>query len=129
MCYITLFSFFPLSLSIFFPSPLYAHSPLTQLRPFIFTAIFCSFLMQPSCLLLFFSTWYTYKMEPAGTQIVYFVSVALCPVTDFCYNILGRILKVMFCIYLRTNSDLCHLQHKLIGFYNPDEKCLQRGTD
>jgi len=34
-----------------------------------------------------------------------------------------------FCIYLRTNSDLCHLQHKLIGFYNRDEKCLQRGTD
>ena len=32
-------------------------------------------------------------------------------------------------IYLRTNSDLCHLQHKLIGFYNRDEKCLQRGTD
>jgi len=21
------------------------------------------------------------------------------------------------------------LQHKLIGYYNPDEKCLQRGTD
>jgi len=35
----------------------------------------------------------------------------------------------MFCIYLRTNSDLCHLQHKLIGFYNRNEKCLQRGTD
>jgi hypothetical protein len=35
----------------------------------------------------------------------------------------------VFCIYLRTNSDLCHLQHKLIGFYNGDEKCLQRGTD
>jgi len=35
----------------------------------------------------------------------------------------------VFCIYLRTNSDLCHLQHKLIGFYNPDEKCLQRGTN
>jgi len=33
------------------------------------------------------------------------------------------------CVYLRTNSDLCHLQRKLIGFYNPDEKCLQRGTD
>jgi hypothetical protein len=31
--------------------------------------------------------------------------------------------------YLRTNSDLCHLQHKLIGFYNRDDKCLQRGTD
>jgi len=24
---------------------------------------------------------------------------------------------------------LCHLQHKLIGFYNRDEKRLQRGTD
>jgi hypothetical protein len=24
---------------------------------------------------------------------------------------------------------LCHLQHKLIAFYNPDENCLQRGTD
>jgi len=35
----------------------------------------------------------------------------------------------VFCIYLRTNSDLCHLQHKVIGFYNRDEKCLQRGTD
>jgi len=35
----------------------------------------------------------------------------------------------MFSIYLRTNSDLCHLQHKLIGFYNRDEKYLQRGTD
>ena len=32
-------------------------------------------------------------------------------------------------IYLRTNSDLCHLQHKQFGFYNRDEKCLQRGTD
>jgi len=27
----------------------------------------------------------------------------------------------VFCVYLRTNSDLCHLQHKLIGFYNPDK--------
>jgi hypothetical protein len=24
---------------------------------------------------------------------------------------------------------LCHLHHKLIGFYNRDEKCLLRGTD
>jgi hypothetical protein len=24
---------------------------------------------------------------------------------------------------------LCHLQYKQIGFYNRDEKCLQRGTD
>ena len=35
----------------------------------------------------------------------------------------------LFCIYLRTNSDLCHLHHKLIGFYNRDEKCLLRGTN
>jgi len=27
----------------------------------------------------------------------------------------------VFCIHLRTNSDLCHLQHKLISFYSPDE--------
>jgi len=35
----------------------------------------------------------------------------------------------VFCIYLRTNSDLCHLQHKLIGFYNRVENYLLRGTD
>jgi hypothetical protein len=35
----------------------------------------------------------------------------------------------VFCIYLRTNSDLCHFQHKLTGFYNRDEKCSQRGTE
>jgi len=35
----------------------------------------------------------------------------------------------MFCIYLRTNSDLCHLQHKLVGFYNPGKERLLRGTD
>jgi len=35
----------------------------------------------------------------------------------------------VFWIYLRTNSDLYHLHYKLIGFYNRDEKCLQRGTD
>ena len=35
----------------------------------------------------------------------------------------------VFCIYLRTYSDLCHLHHKPIGFYNRDEKCLLRGTN
>jgi len=34
----------------------------------------------------------------------------------------------VFCIFLRTNNDLCHLQHKLNGFYNRDEKCFLRGT-
>ena len=24
---------------------------------------------------------------------------------------------------------MCHLHHKLIGFYNRDEKCLLRGTN
>ena len=38
-------------------------------------------------------------------------------------------LYLCVCIYLRTNSDLCHLQHKLIGFYNRDEKCLLQGTN
>ena len=37
----------------------------------------------------------------------------------------------MIFIYLRKCLfwDLCHLHHKPIGFYNLDEKCLQRGTD
>jgi len=35
----------------------------------------------------------------------------------------------VFYIYLSTNSNLCHLQHKLTGFCNRDKKCLQRGTD
>ena len=35
----------------------------------------------------------------------------------------------VFCICLRTNSNLCHLQYKLTGFYNRDEKCLLRGTN
>jgi hypothetical protein len=35
----------------------------------------------------------------------------------------------MFCIYLRTNNDLYHLNPQLVSFYNRDEKCLQRGTE
>jgi hypothetical protein len=40
-------------------------------------------------------------------------------------------LYVYLCVsyYPRIKSDLCHLQHKPYGFYNQDEKCLQRGTD
>ena len=57
----------------------------------------------------------TFQSLPTGLT---FNDCTLCP----------RCIYV-FCIYLRTNSDLCHLQHKLIGFYNRDEKCLQRGTD
>jgi len=38
-------------------------------------------------------------------------------------------LRWVFCTDLRADSDLCHLQHKLISFYNRGGKCLQRGTD
>ena len=32
-------------------------------------------------------------------------------------------------LYLsESKNDLCHLQYKLIGFYNRDEKCLLRGA-
>ena len=55
-------------------------------------------------------------------EIILKISFTLLP--DF-----GVVNIYVFCIYLRTNSDLCHLQHKLIGFYNRDEKCLLRGTN
>jgi len=58
-----------------------------------------------------------YWLRDAPTSLT-FNNRTLCP---HCVYVFG--------IYLRTNSDLCHLQHKLIGFYNRDEKCLQRGTD
>ena len=66
---------------------------------------------------------------------------------SFCLNLLtptGHVMQQQFniqqlyvlptlrlCIlYLSENKqDLCHLQHKLIGFYNRDEKCLLRGTN
>jgi len=35
----------------------------------------------------------------------------------------------LFCIYLRTNSDLYNLYNKLINFYNREEKSLLRGTN
>ena len=40
-----------------------------------------------------------------------------------------NIIIIVCVLYLRTNSDLCHLHHKLIGFYNRVEKCLLRGTN
>jgi hypothetical protein len=43
-------------------------------------------------------------------QVKYFNNCTFCP---YCIYV--------FCICLRTNSDLCHLQHELIGFYNQDE--------
>jgi hypothetical protein len=40
-----------------------------------------------------------------------------------------RSFHTVFCICLRTKSGLCHLHKKLIGFYNQNEKCLQRDMD
>jgi hypothetical protein len=61
-------------------------------------------------------------LNPTGygmhQQVEYFKNFKLCPHCIY-----------VFCISLRTNSDVYHLQHKLIGFYNRDKKCLQRGTD
>jgi hypothetical protein len=65
---------------------------------------------------------YINLLKPTGhvnhQQVEYFNNSTLCPHCIY-----------VFCIYLRTNSDLCHLQHKQIGFYNRDEKCLLRGKD
>ena len=58
-----------------------------------------------------------YWLRDAATSLT-FNNCTLCPHCIY-----------VFCIYLRKNSDLCHLQHKLIGFYSRDKKCLQRGTD
>ena len=62
----------------------------------------------------------TFQTLPATwcTNSLTFNNCTLCPHCVY-----------VFCIYLRTNSDLCHLQHKLIGFYNGDEKCLLHGTN
>jgi len=44
---------------------------------------------------------------------------------------LYALLTLYLCVlYLSENKQrLCPLGHKLIAFYNRDEKCLQRGTD
>jgi hypothetical protein len=60
-------------------------------------------------------------LKPTGygmhQQVEYFNNCTLCPLCIY-----------VFCICLKTNSDLCHLHKKLSGFYSRDEKCLQRGT-
>jgi len=65
----------------------------------------------------FFKLFKTYWLCDAPTGLT-FNNCTLCPHRIY-----------VFCIYMRTNSELYHLQHKLIGFYNRDEKFLQRGTD
>jgi hypothetical protein len=55
-------------------------------------------------------TFKAYLLRDASTSLT-FKNYTPCP-------------HYVFSVYLRTNSDLCHLQHKLIGFYNRDVKCL-----
>ena len=38
-------------------------------------------------------------------------------------------LPLVFCTDIRTDSDFCFIQHKLIGFYNCGRKCLLCGTN
>ena len=38
-------------------------------------------------------------------------------------------LRWVFFTDIRTDSDLCLINHQLIGFYNRGGKCLLRGTD
>jgi hypothetical protein len=77
------------------------------------------FTWRPKYVLLFLATLNFFKLLVTWcTTSLTFNNCTLCPHCVY-----------VFCIYLRTNSDLCHLQHKVIGFYNRDEKCLLRCTD
>ena len=69
-----------------------------------------------------------YKIPVVTTRTGTVVTIYTTSLTFNNYTLCPSCIYV-FCIYLRTNSELCHLHHKLISFYNPDEKCLQRGTD
>jgi hypothetical protein len=44
-------------------------------------------------------------------------------------HILSKLFIYLFYIYLRTNSDVFHYKHKLIGSYNRDVNCLLRLTN
>jgi hypothetical protein len=60
-------------------------------------------------------TAYWLRDAPTGLQ---FKNFTFCPHCIY-----------VFYIYLKTNGDFCPTQHKLIGFYDRDEKCLLRGTN
>jgi hypothetical protein len=64
---------------------------------------------------------YTALYKLAKLLTVYRLPVTICT-TSLTFNncTLCPHYIYVFCIYLRTKSDLCHLQHKLIGFYNRD---------
>ena len=51
-------------------------------------------------------------LQPTGHVMLHQFNIQQLHAPPYCIYV--------FCIYHRTNSDLCHLQHKLIGFYNRD---------
>jgi hypothetical protein len=103
----------PSSGSLCVPSKLFAHLLLSWVKSARWMEVDYSFLFGPK------GTYFTwrqqqYVLKPTGygmhKQVEYFNNCTLCP---HCICV--------FCICLRTNSDLCHLQHKLIGFYNQNK--------
>ena len=65
-----------------------------------------------------------------NSQLIFWILLATWCTNSLTFNnrTLCPLRIYVFCVYLRKNSDLCHLQHKLIDFYNRDERCLLRGT-
>ena len=57
--------------------------------------------------------------------------VNVCPIIfngKTSYILLTEYSCVLY-VFQKENNDFFPLQHKLTGFFNRDEKCLQRGTD
>ena len=91
---------------------------------FTYTGISCVGrrpLLSISLLLCYMCGWHIKLLKPTGYVIHHQFNIQQLTLCPHCIYV--------FCIYLRTNSDLCHLQHKLIGFYKRNEKCLLRGTN
>jgi hypothetical protein len=70
-------------------------------------------------------------INPSGDDINLLKPTAYVMHQQFNIQQLYALPTLYLCVlYLsEKNSDLCHLQHKMIGLYNQDEKFLQRGTN
>jgi hypothetical protein len=73
--------------------------------------LFCEIYISNSCIVLIYVLKFVHfnLLKPTAyvmhQLVLTFNNCTLCPHCIY-----------VFCIYLITNSDLCHLQHKLIGF-------------